>query len=318
MPAAINPIYPVIGIASVDELMGIAVAMEHEAASRYGELAAAMDRSEEPELAALFRRLEVLERDHEAGLGRWAEREGRARPVPAQFQWRMPETFEEAADGAGAHTLTPYGALAMAVANEERAFTFYSYLAAIAPADDIRRRAEALAREELNHVRQLRAMRRQAFHAGRPSPRAPRPPHDVRQLALMVHGLETASATLDEAAARCLADAGWGDGAAVLTRQAELARARAARHGEAGQGGPSAAADQARREGLLETGRLVPAEALRLSLRNAELVAETYLATAGEATDEDVLTTAQILAAEAVERLAAVCVLMDRQDRRKP
>lgn len=317
MPTAINPIYPVLGVASVDELMGIAVAMEREAALRYGELAVAMDRGAEPELAALFRRLEVLERDHEAGLGRWAEREGRGRPVPARFQWRMPETFEDAADGAGAHTLTPYGALALAVTNEERAFTFYSYLAAIAPADDIRRRAEALAREELNHVRQLRAMRRQAFHAGRQSPRPPRPPHDARQLARVVRDLETASAALDQAVARCLADAGWNDGAAALSRQAELARMRAARHGEAAPGHP-AAADRAGREGFLEAGQLVPAEALRLSLRNAELVAGAYLATAGEATDQDVLDIAQILAAEAVERLAVVSALMERKDRWEP
>lgn len=317
MPVVINPDFPVAGIASVDELMGIAFAMEREAAMRFGELAAAMDRSNVPELAALFRRLEALEREHEAGLGRWAEREGQERPSPAQFQWRLPETFTDAADGAGAHTLTPYGALAIAVSNEERAFSFYTYLAAIAAADDIRRRAEALAREELGHVRQLRAMRRRAFHADRPSSRSPRPPTDSRQLAQAAYSLETASAALDDAAARCLAAAGWGEGAAELSHQAELARARAERLGEAGPGG-AAAADLARCASPLEAGRLGPVDALRLSLRNAEQVAEIYLATAGEATDENLLGAAQNLAAEAVERLAAVCALLDRQDRAAP
>lgn len=316
MPAAINPTFPVVGITSVDQLMGIAVAMEREAALRYGELALAMERAKEPELVALFRRLAALESEHEAGLGRWAEREGRARPQPAQFQWRLPETFEDAADGAAAHTLTPYGALAIAVANEERAFAFYTYLAAIAPDDPIRRRAEALAREELSHVRLLRAMRRQAFHTERASPRTPRPPRDVEQLARVVYSLETASAGLDEAAARCLAAAGWDDGAFVLSRQAELARERARRHGDAGSGPPSAAEPAS--GGRLDAGRLDPAEALRLSLRNAEQVAGTYIATAGEATDEEVLSAAQILAAEAVERLAAVSALMEQRDGRAP
>lgn len=316
MPAAINPIFPVIGIASVDDLMGIAVAMEREAALRYAELATAMDRQQEPELAGLFRRLAALEREHEAGLGRWAEREGRARPAPAHFQWRLPETFADDADGTAAHTLTPYGALAIAVTNEEHAFSFYAYLAAIATTDDIRRRAEALAREELNHVRQLRAMRRQAFHAERPTSRAPRPPQDAGQLAVLVSSLETAAAGLDEAAARCLEAAGWSDGAAVLAHQAERARERARRDGRPDLDSPVNAADQG--GSLLAEGRLGPDDALRLSLRNAQQVAEVYLAAAGEATDEDVLNTAQILAAEAVERLAAVSALMERKDRRNP
>lgn len=307
MPAAINPIYPVVGIASVDDLMGIAVAMEGEAALRYGELAVAMERADEPALATLFRRLAALEREHESGLGRWAEREGRGRPVPAHFQWQMPETFGTAADGAAAHTLTPYGALAIAVSNEERAFSFYAYLAAIAESDEIRRRAEALAREELNHVRELRAMRRAAFHAAPPPPRAPRPPEDSVQLAQLVCRLEAASAVLDEAVARRLAAAGWQDGAAELGRQAALARDRARRFGQSDPG--------AQPEDLSALG---PADALRRSLRNAEQVAETYLAAAGESTDEDVLNAAQILAGEAVARLAAVSALMERQDGRKP
>lgn len=318
MPAAINPVFPVEGVESMDDLMGIAVAMEREAALRYGELALAMDRVSEPELAALFRQLAELERDHEAGLGRWAEREGRGRPVPVRFQWRLPETFEGAAEGAGAHTLTPYAALAQAVANEEEAFAFYSYVAAIAERSDIRERAEALAREELGHVRQLRALRRQAFHAERAAFRALRPPQDARQLALAVHSLETASAAMDEAAARCLAAAGWADGAAELARLAELARARARRHGDAGPGRPSPAADHARRSSLLDAGCLNVTEALRLSLRDAEQVAAVYLATAGETADEAVMVTAQTLAAEAVHRLAAICALMDRQERLPP
>lgn len=294
----------------MDELMGIALAMEREAALRYVHLAEAMDRRTEPELAALFRRLACLERDHQTGLERWAEREGRTRPVPVQVPWRLPETFDDSADGTAAHTLTPYAALAMAVVNEERAFTFYTYLAAMAPDADMRRRAEALAREELTHVRLLRTMRRQAFHTDRHTPRVAHLPRDAGQLAVVANSLEITSAGVDEAAARCLAAAGWPEGAAELTRLAMAARERAGRYAATPPPVPP------RGDAWPEGGRLDSAAALRLSLRNAEQVAATYVAAAGEATDEATLSAAQTLAAEAVARLAAVSALMEEQERR--
>jgi hypothetical protein len=60
----------------------------------------------------------------------------------------------------------------MAVRNEERAFAFWSYVAAHAQAPEIRRAAEAMAHEELGHVAILRQERRNAFHAARRQPEA--------------------------------------------------------------------------------------------------------------------------------------------------
>ena len=51
---------------------------------------------------------------------------------------------------------TPYRALAMAVRNEERAFAFWSYVAAYSEDSEIKKAAEAMAREELGHVSTLR------------------------------------------------------------------------------------------------------------------------------------------------------------------
>ena len=181
MSNPINPDYPIQSVATVDELMDIAVAMEDEAATRYEQLA---DRTDgPPELVTLFRQLARLERDHQFGLAAWAQREGRPAPIPTRFSWRLPETF---GDEDEVRPLDAYVALAIAVRNEERAFAFYTYLAALcAGRADMQRRAEALAREELKHVALLRGMRRRAFHANKPEP----PPRvqsldDLRRLAL--------------------------------------------------------------------------------------------------------------------------------------
>lgn len=314
MRPVINPIFPVESVESIDVLMAIAVGMEHEAAQRYDELARAMAVRGEPELTALFRQLAEVEREHEAGLGRWAEREGRPAPAPVSFGWRLPETFGDEAEGALAHTLTPYRALSLAVANEERAFTFYSYLAALAADGDVRLRAEALAREELNHVQQLRVMRRRAFHMDRAAPRRVRRARDPDELAGLAHGLELASAEVDEAVAATLD----GPAGAMLNQQVAAARLRAKRFGYALPGPGSAAAEGARAAGLLAEGLLTPEGALKLSLRNAEEVAEAYMATAEHAVDDELMHQAQDLAEQAVARLAVVRSLLDDYRRRRP
>ena len=57
----------------------------------------------------------------------------------------------------------------MAVRNEERAFAFWSYVAAHAEVAEVRQAAETMAHEELGHVSILRRERRNAFHAERRS-----------------------------------------------------------------------------------------------------------------------------------------------------
>jgi len=317
MRPVINPLYPIEEIDSIDGLMAIAVGMEHEAATRYEQLAWVMGERGETELAAVFDNLAKLEREHEAGLGRWADREGRTKPLPAAFAWRMPETFGDEADGMGAHTLTPYRALGIAVQNEERAFTFYSYLAAMAEDSDIRLRAEALAREELSHVHQLRVLRRRAFHMDRTLPRAPRRARDEAELARLAHGLERSSAELDDGVAAILDANGEPGAAGMLRRQAGAARLRANQFGAARPAQGSASAEGMRATGLLEAGALTVLGALKLALRNAEEVAEAYMATAEHASDDTLMNEAQGLAQQAVAHLAVIRSLMDDYKRRQ-
>ncbi|MFA7430443.1 MAG: ferritin-like domain-containing protein [Rhodospirillaceae bacterium] len=192
MQPPINPVWPVVHLKSVNELMGIAVAMEAEAAARYDQLEAEMSRQDNRRMADLFGRLARLEREHCDGLAHWAERLGDAPPIKAVVPWEFPETFEADLD---ATRLTPYTALVVAVRNEERAFSLYAYLAAIAEDNAVRDRAEALAREELEHVALLRRMRREAFHADRPKRRSL--PRDVASLGALARALDAEAAEAD-------------------------------------------------------------------------------------------------------------------------
>ena len=144
-------------------------AMELEAAERYEEFAKEMDRYGNEEAAALFRDLAKDERAHGAYVEKWASRLGRPAPRPLQVRWVMPETFtrEQLAEAGGHHLLTPHKALVIATANEERAFRFYVDVGARCEDEDVRRKAESLAKEEINHVARLRLARRRAFRAER-------------------------------------------------------------------------------------------------------------------------------------------------------
>ncbi|MGZ5933745.1 MAG: ferritin-like domain-containing protein [Rhizomicrobium sp.] len=152
---------------SLDELFALANAMEHEAAERYAGLADEMRRQNKSGLAAIFEQLAAAEREHVKSVTRWSQsRLGKA-PDPALVRWEAPETFdsESAAEITSSRLMTPYRALSMAVRNEERAFAFWSYLAAFAEDPEVKRAAEAMAREELGHVATLRKERRRAYHS---------------------------------------------------------------------------------------------------------------------------------------------------------
>ena len=125
-----------------------------------------MRRQNKGDLAEVFAQLAAAEREHVDSVTRWSQsRRGKA-PDPALVRWEAPETFDaETATEIGTSRLTtPYRALAMAVRNEERAFAFWSYVAAYSEDSEIKQAAEAMAHEELGHVSTLRKERRRAYH----------------------------------------------------------------------------------------------------------------------------------------------------------
>ena len=159
---------PAGSVKSLEELFAIAAAMEQEAATRYAEIAARMRQEGDPALAEVFERLSADERGHLDSVVHWSERTKGQAPDPARIRWELPETFDdEGAATAHPRLLSAYRVLSMAVRNEERAFAFWSYVAAHAEGAEIRQAAEAMAHEELGHVAILRRERRSAFHAER-------------------------------------------------------------------------------------------------------------------------------------------------------
>lgn len=134
------------------ELYVQAIAIEREAAGRYGELADAMAAQGSHAVAALFRMLAEHESRHLAAL------QGRTRGIAlpaldADYSW--PETLP--AD-ALQRAVTPGGALAMALAAEKRAHAFFANAGRVCDDPDTRALAREMAAEELQHAALLERM----------------------------------------------------------------------------------------------------------------------------------------------------------------
>lgn len=295
---------------SVEELMAIALGMEREAALRYRQLCDRMERHGESVLAATFRDLAVLEERHEQGLADWVRREGRPVPDPKEFRWRLPETFAEE-DLAGA-PLSAYQALAIAVRNEEQAFSFYSYLSAMTEVQPaLRSVAEALAREELSHIAQLRRLRRRAFHDDRP---VEHPPHveviDLPSFYRLASGMEEGAAVLGRLLLDRLGDRGGGMATALFARTSAEAGLRAVDLAGKAGGGPvapgSRVVEDARGRGLFSAPDLSVEQLLALCEKDTQEVLDAYLNIAEAASEETLLTAAQACAEHALARLAII------------
>lgn len=155
-------------VRTLGDLLAMARAIEREAACRYRGLADRMRLRGADDLAALFDFLSGIEDKHAAAVDRWAAELTGGGVAPPPAGWDVPESFDE--EEGASRLLTPYRALAVAVRNEDRAFAFYSYVAAHAATERIAEVAETLAKDELEHAFLLRRERRKAFHAAR-SPR---------------------------------------------------------------------------------------------------------------------------------------------------
>jgi rubrerythrin len=305
MSNPINSDYPVTDVESVETLMDIAATVEAEAARRFEDLAQQMDRHGNADMAALFRDLAEDEINHGEQIADWASRENRRRPRSTTFSWRMPEAFDLAEAGSG-RVITPYEALSVAVRNEERAFAFYSYLAAIAEQATVREHAEGLAKGELEHISRLRSRRRAAYHAeNRAATRLPKV-DSLEELYPIALGLERASEKLNAELAEALERGGDIASATLLRRVVSEQSAHADSlpsriEDTAHPGSPTTVSATRGDPKLLDLDA-----ALSLALRNAEDVLQVYFNIAERARDESVLLAAQELAQRATAELALI------------
>lgn len=159
---------PQTGPVTIETLVGVANAIEQEAVRRYAQLERTMQERGELETAAAFRRMLEEEREHVDAIAKWAAELGVAIPDSQAFEWILPRDLSTSWEAiAGSALLTPYRAFAIAVENEQRAFAFYSYLAAHADDRAVAEQAERLAAEELHHAARMRKWRREAYHRER-------------------------------------------------------------------------------------------------------------------------------------------------------
>jgi rubrerythrin len=188
------------------DLIGIALALEREAVRRYRQLAALMDERGAIETAATFRALMEEERCHVEAVASVSAALTGYVPDTAPFVWRLPpEIAASWEELAGRTDLTPYRALSLAVLNEERAFAFYSYIVSAATDPAVRKQAQTLALEELNHAAKLRRQRRKAWRKSRQEHGdAVTPVEDLHGLASLAAGMAAEAIAILRAAASAL------------------------------------------------------------------------------------------------------------------
>jgi rubrerythrin len=263
-------------VGSVDELLAVAQALEQEAAARYRALSTRMARQGDAEMAARFEFLAGIEDRHATHVAdRGLALLGHA-PDPARVRWELPTGYDE--EAASNAALSAYQALAFAVRNEERAFAFYTYVAAEAEHPDLRALAEELARDELEHAALLRHHRRRTFHADRPA--AAERPESVEALRLLAKRWDAEAAAAHTALAKALDEAGESVDAAIFRRLAEQ------------EGGAVAGAATVKLRSAAD------------GLRLLEEGFDRYAMIGERADDERVVAEAQRLASEMVGRLA--------------
>lgn len=152
-------------IRTMSEFFALARAMETDAARRYTQTAQALRRQNASALADVFEELAKVELGHVEQVDEWAEHRDTA--AEREAPWPIPDTFDASPDEiVQSNLMTPYRALASAVRHEQRSFKFWTYIAAHAQ-DDVKKAAERMAHEELEHISLLRRERRKAFHTDR-------------------------------------------------------------------------------------------------------------------------------------------------------
>jgi rubrerythrin len=142
-------------IRSLEEFHAHALAIEREAAARYREFAARMADHDNDDLAALFAKLARMEQEHASLIERRIGAAALQDLPPGAYRWLDAGAPETAAHDWIFRLLTPFDALRIALAGEQRARDFF--LAVAAETDDpaLRAFAQEMAEEEVEHAARL-------------------------------------------------------------------------------------------------------------------------------------------------------------------
>jgi rubrerythrin len=142
---------------TLQALVAQALEMEREAVARYGELADMMEVHNNTEVAALFRKMAEYEGHHVAQIlaeTGWAD----DTPAPRRTgAWISPQAPETVPIDEVHYLMHPWHALHLAAEAEQRAVNFFDALARTSDVEAIRRAAEAMRAEEVEHLELVRA-----------------------------------------------------------------------------------------------------------------------------------------------------------------
>lgn len=144
-------------IRTLPELLAHALAMESEAAERYGELAVQMETHHKKDVAAIFRRLEQAERKHLGELDEMCRNVQLPHYAPWEFKWAEGESPEAIDIGKVHYQLSVRQAVLLALEHERKAAAFYAGIADGAGATEVRALARQFADEEHEHIDWLEA-----------------------------------------------------------------------------------------------------------------------------------------------------------------
>jgi len=144
-------------IATVPELLAHALAMETEAAERYGELAVQMEIHRKTAVATIFRRLEAAEKKHLAEITEMCRNVELPHYAPWDFKWTGAESPEAIDTGRVHYQLSVREAILLAYEHERKAAEFYAGVAESAQAPEVKEMARQFAAEEQEHIGWLEA-----------------------------------------------------------------------------------------------------------------------------------------------------------------
>ncbi|OGA09745.1 MAG: rubrerythrin [Betaproteobacteria bacterium RIFCSPLOWO2_12_FULL_65_110] len=138
---------------TLPEFLAHAVALEHEAAERYLELADMMEAHRNDGVSSVFRDMVRFSQMHRDEIKARVGSIELPKLKSWQYRWRTPP--EMGGDEAFDYLIEPYHALKYARANELRAMEYYRSVAGETGDTEVRRLAADFANEEAEHVAAL-------------------------------------------------------------------------------------------------------------------------------------------------------------------
>jgi rubrerythrin len=144
-------------IRTLPELLAHALAMETEAAERYGELAVQMETHHKTVVATIFRRLESAEKKHLGELEEMCSKVELPHYAPWDFKWTGAESPEAIDTGRVHYQLSVREAILLAFEHERKAAEFYARIADTAEDANVITLARQFAADEQEHMGWLEA-----------------------------------------------------------------------------------------------------------------------------------------------------------------